>query len=275
VKALEASLERMGVGYVEVLQLGKPGLYWGGRRSLYKGLALCRERGMCNSVGVSGYNAKQVEHAHAGLAKLGVTLVSNRVKFSLLEQTPLKDGTVDTCKRLGVTVLAAAPLNGGLASARYTATNPTGGKFAARKKKKKVTSNKNKNAPKSQSAGGGGPPGRRRAPGARFAFEELQKTMPLHAALKSVAMQVAKREKEALEGREVTPAQVALNWVVAKGAVPLAGVNTVGDAQEVAGCVGWRLKAGDLETLDEAVEEGKNTKVKTSASYDGGDFLKW
>jgi aryl-alcohol dehydrogenase-like predicted oxidoreductase len=63
------------------------------------------------------------------LASLGVALASNTVELSLLEQSALADGTVATCQRLGVAVLAGAPLAHGLCSGRYTASNPTGGKF--------------------------------------------------------------------------------------------------------------------------------------------------
>ena len=92
----------------------------------------------------------------------------------------------------------------------------------------------------------------------KYPFERLQKTLPLHSALGTVARSVGRREE-----RTVTPCQVALNWVVTKGAVPLAGVNSPRDAREVAGCVGWRLKAADLEALDAAVAECKATKAKT------------
>jgi diketogulonate reductase-like aldo/keto reductase len=60
---------------------------------------------------------------------------------------------------------------------------------------------------------------------------------------------------------KATPAQVALNWVVAKGAVPLPGVNCAADAREVAGCLGWKLRAGDVAQLDKAAAACKN-KVK-------------
>lgn len=80
-------------------------------------------------MGVVGFSASDVEEAHAYLASRGVPLVSNTVELSLLNQEALNDGTVAACKKLGVKVLAAAPFAGGLCSGRYTATNPTGGKF--------------------------------------------------------------------------------------------------------------------------------------------------
>jgi aryl-alcohol dehydrogenase-like predicted oxidoreductase len=47
-----------------------------------------------------------------------------------------------------------------------------------------------------------------------------------------------------------TPSQVALNWVMSKGAVPIPGAKNKKQAQENAGALGWTLEDEDLETLD-------------------------
>lgn len=61
---------------------------------------------------------------------------------------------------------------------------------------------------------------------------------------------------------------MALNWVVAKGAVPLPGVKTAKQAKEVVGCLGWRLRADDMEVLDEAVERSKNVRTQKNNPWD-------
>jgi len=53
-----------------------------------------------------------------------------------------------------------------------------------------------------------------------------------------------------------TPSQVALNWIIAKGAVPIPGAKNQAQATENAGAVGWSLSADDLAALDEAALEG-------------------
>jgi aryl-alcohol dehydrogenase-like predicted oxidoreductase len=53
-----------------------------------------------------------------------------------------------------------------------------------------------------------------------------------------------------------TPGQVALNWVMAKGAVPIPGAKNAAQAQENAGALGWRIDADDLAALDEAALTG-------------------
>ena len=49
-----------------------------------------------------------------------------------------------------------------------------------------------------------------------------------------------------------TPAQVALNWVVCKGAVPIPGAKNARQAEENAGAVGWRLAPDEVAALDAA-----------------------
>jgi len=49
-----------------------------------------------------------------------------------------------------------------------------------------------------------------------------------------------------------TPAQVALNWVICKGAVPIPGAKTARQAEENAGATGWRLTPEEVEVLDTA-----------------------
>jgi aryl-alcohol dehydrogenase-like predicted oxidoreductase len=52
------------------------------------------------------------------------------------------------------------------------------------------------------------------------------------------------------------PSQVALNWVIAKGAVPIPGAKSAAQAQENGGALGWSLDADDLALLDEAALPG-------------------
>jgi len=49
-----------------------------------------------------------------------------------------------------------------------------------------------------------------------------------------------------------TPAQVALNWVMCKGAVPIPGAKNALQAQENAGAIGWSLTPEEVARLDEA-----------------------
>jgi aryl-alcohol dehydrogenase-like predicted oxidoreductase len=49
-----------------------------------------------------------------------------------------------------------------------------------------------------------------------------------------------------------TPGQVALNWVICKGALPIPGAKNARQAEQNAGATGWRLAAEEVKALDEA-----------------------
>lgn len=53
-----------------------------------------------------------------------------------------------------------------------------------------------------------------------------------------------------------TPAQVALNWLICKGAVPIPGAKNAAQAAGNAGALGWRLTGGEVDELDEVAIEG-------------------
>ena len=53
-----------------------------------------------------------------------------------------------------------------------------------------------------------------------------------------------------------TPSQVALNWIIAKGAVPIPGAKNRAQAEDNAGALGWSVDADDLAALDAAALPG-------------------
>jgi aryl-alcohol dehydrogenase-like predicted oxidoreductase len=57
-----------------------------------------------------------------------------------------------------------------------------------------------------------------------------------------------RRIGEAAGGK--TPSQVALNWVMSRGAVPIPGAKNRAQAEENAGALGWAIGDEDLERLD-------------------------
>ena len=54
---------------------------------------------------------------------------------------------------------------------------------------------------------------------------------------------------QAHEGK--SPAQVALNWLICKGVVPIPGAKNAHQAQENAAATGWQLHAAEIAALDE------------------------
>jgi len=65
------------------------------------------------------------------------------------------------------------------------------------------------------------------------------------------------REVAAAHG--ATPAQVAVNWCRAKGALPIPGSRTVAQARDARACLAWALDAAELAELDGAAARCKGT----------------
>ena len=47
-----------------------------------------------------------------------------------------------------------------------------------------------------------------------------------------------------------SPAQVAVNWCICKGTIPICGVKNVKQVEENLGSVGWRLTEEEVKELD-------------------------
>ena len=53
-----------------------------------------------------------------------------------------------------------------------------------------------------------------------------------------------------------TRAQVALNWLICKGAVRIPGAKNAAQAEGNVGALGWRLSSGDVDELDDVAVQG-------------------
>lgn len=67
--------------------------------------------------------------------------------------------------------------------------------------------------------------------------------------------------------RGKSPAQVALNWLLCKGVVPIPGAKNAKQVEEIAGAMGWRLEEGEVLELEKAAD-----KVATPL---GAPFENW
>jgi len=93
-----------------------------------------------------------------------------------------------------------------------------------------------------------------RPPGLRsylFRRARLGKIQPLIQLMRGIG--------QAHDGK--SPAQVALNWVMSKGAVPIPGAKNAKQAQENAAALGWRLAEAEIAALD--AESQKHAKIKS------------
>jgi aryl-alcohol dehydrogenase-like predicted oxidoreductase len=77
------------------------------------------ESGKIRAVGVSNFSAEQMRRAHEALVSRGFVLASNQVKYSVLDRRIESNGTLDTARELGITIIAYSPLEMGLLSGKF------------------------------------------------------------------------------------------------------------------------------------------------------------
>ena len=62
--------------------------------------------------------------------------------------------------------------------------------------------------------------------------------------------------------REKTMTQIALNWCICKGFIPIPGAKTLEQAQQNTGALGWHLDGGEVLELDNAVRRSNKQMVQ-------------
>jgi aryl-alcohol dehydrogenase-like predicted oxidoreductase len=77
------------------------------------------KRGKIRYVGVSNFSAKSMRLADQELRKYGLRLVSNQVKYSLLDRKIEQNGILETAKELGISIIAYSPLEQGLLTGKF------------------------------------------------------------------------------------------------------------------------------------------------------------
>jgi aryl-alcohol dehydrogenase-like predicted oxidoreductase len=125
-RALEGSLKRLQRETIDLYQHHFPSNSIP-ITELMNYMADALEAGRIRAIGVSNYSAEQMREAHADLARRGIPLASNQVEYSLLHRQPETNGVLDTCRELGITLIAYQPLASGMLTGKYLSqTRPTG-----------------------------------------------------------------------------------------------------------------------------------------------------
>jgi aryl-alcohol dehydrogenase-like predicted oxidoreductase len=125
--AVTASLKRLKMPSVDLYQVHFPAPSFLSQEGLMNALADEVEQGRIKAVGVSNYNAEQLREAHKLLARRGVPLAVNQMRYSLITREIETNGVLAAARELDVTILAYSPLAQGLLTGKYTASNPPTG----------------------------------------------------------------------------------------------------------------------------------------------------
>ena len=125
-RAIDASLQRLGVQQIDLYQVHWPFTLMS-IPTLMHALADAVGEGKIHAIGVSNFNATQLQQAHDVLSQRDISLAANQVEYSLLARGPEVSGVLDTCRSLGITLIAYSPLAMGLLTGKYkTNVMPTG-----------------------------------------------------------------------------------------------------------------------------------------------------
>jgi len=168
-------------------------------------------------VGVSNYGSRSLTECYNFLQARGIKLASNQIHLSLLARKQGNLDTLATANELGIVTLAYYPLARGLLTSS-------------------VRTKKN-SALQHYIQGGTGIIG----------FSEKNRiqipqggVLPLIDALESIGFKYDR-----------TASQVALNWIISKGAIPIVGVTNQKYLLDAAGALDWRLSSNDIAFLEQ------------------------
>ncbi len=125
--ALRASLRRMGLPRIDLYQVHWADFEEAPIEDLMAAMADAVAMDLVTAVGVSNFTASEMRRAHEALARRGVALASNQVRYSLLHRAPEVDGVLAACRELDVTLLAYSPLEQGILTGSYGPERPPPG----------------------------------------------------------------------------------------------------------------------------------------------------
>lgn len=74
---------------------------------------------LIKSIGVSNFPATKMKKAWESLDKKGIPLVSNQVRYNLLDRRIESNGVMEMAKKLGISIIAYSPLAQGLVTGKF------------------------------------------------------------------------------------------------------------------------------------------------------------
>ena len=224
VKACQSSAQRLGKN-VDLVQM-----HWSTanyapwqEEGLLDGLADLYEQRLVKGVGLSNYGPKRLQRVQKKFAQRGVPIRTLQVQYSLLSTYPVTQLKLkDVCDELDIKLIAYSPLALGLLTGKYSEQGPLPKGIRGLLFKQMLS-------------------GMRRGVRAASCREAASAGKSLLECLREVA-----------QFRNKTMSQVAINWCICKGTIPIPGAKSVEQARENLGALGWQLDAGEIAELDKA-----------------------
>ena len=118
IKTIDKRIEALTPFPIDLYQVHQPFGFSSVREEMKKMAELVKEQKI-RYVGVSNFSEKKMREAAEELDKYGLSLISNQVRYSLLNRTIEKNGVLDMAKELGITIIAYSPLAQGILSGKF------------------------------------------------------------------------------------------------------------------------------------------------------------
>ncbi len=183
---------------------------------LLDGLADLYEQGLVKGVGLSNYGPKRLKQVQKKFAERGIPITTLQVQYSLLSTYPVTQLKLkDLCDELGIKLIAYSPLALGLLTGKYSEQGPL---------------------PKDIRG---------------LLFRQILRGMHRRKEA-SAGRSLLSCLQEVAQFRNKTMSQVAINWCICKGTIPIPGAKSVEQARENIGALGWQLNVSEIAELDRA-----------------------
>jgi aryl-alcohol dehydrogenase-like predicted oxidoreductase len=117
-KTIDQRLEALAPLPIDLYQVHQPWGFSTEKAEMEAMAGLVREQKI-RSVGVSNFSAKMMRSAWEVLQKQGIPLVSNQVRYSLLNRKIESNGILQTAKELGISIIAYSPLAQGAVTGKF------------------------------------------------------------------------------------------------------------------------------------------------------------
>lgn len=225
----------------------KDQIYW-------DGVAECYHQGLIKNVGVCNYGPTLLMQCQEHLAKRGVPLASNQIAYSILGRHNGAQATLDKGKELGIQTLAFFPFAMGLLTGKYNLEATRSDLESSLKTSKRSRLEANDLY--------------------RYALGDGD-SIPTGGISKLLAVM-----QDIAESHDKTLAQVALNYVICQGGIPIPGARTEEQYVDNMGAMGWRMTDTEMGRIEEESEklgfgfEGAGFK-RTSEKFVGYGVEKW
>ncbi|RCJ39937.1 aldo/keto reductase [Nostoc punctiforme NIES-2108] len=227
VRACQSSAQRLGKN-VDLVQM-----HWSTanyapwqEEGLLDGLADLYEQRLVKGVGLSNYGPKRLQRVQKKFAERGVPITTLQVQYSLLSTYPVTQLKLkDLCDELDIKLIAYSPLALGILTGKYSEQGPL-------------------------------PKGIR-----GLLFKQILSGMRRGEAA-SAGKSLLECLREVAQFRNKTMSQVAINWCICKGTIPIPGAKSVEQAKENLGALGWQLDAGEIAELDKAAANSDKKMVQ-------------